>query len=251
MSEIQHNDWTQAFFPGLYTQVLSAIDDGTAARHAQTIRRLMTLRKGARVLDCPCGMGRITRELARLGMDVVGLDFVDSYIRRARRNARKAGVEASYKVADMRRLDYDGEFDAVVNWFTSYGYFSDAENLDVLRRFHRAVKPGGKLLIETQNRSFILRNFREEMTREIGGVTVCNRNRWNEATRRIESTWTLSKGGRHETHRIVVRTFTGTELRRELRQAGFREITLHDHNPNKRFTRHSQRLIAVARREDS
>ena len=45
----------------------------------------------------------------------------------------------------------DEEFDAVVNWFTSFGYFDPQTNDRVLARFARALRPGGRLLLELHN----------------------------------------------------------------------------------------------------
>ena len=47
-----------------------------------------------------------------------------------------------YRVGDLRRLGVDGPFDDVVCWFTSFGYFDDADNRAVLAEFARVLKPG-------------------------------------------------------------------------------------------------------------
>jgi hypothetical protein len=82
----------------------------------------------------------------------------------------------------------------------------------------------------------------------VGGVRVVTRNRWDEQTGRVHSTWTFSKGKARERHTLTMRIFTGTEMRALLRDAGFRDIRLYPRPPVGRFTRHSRRLIAVARK---
>jgi hypothetical protein len=52
----------------------------------------------------------------------------------------------------MRELDYDCEFDVVINWFTSFGYFGSDINDKLLGTFRAALRPGGRLLID--HRSF-------------------------------------------------------------------------------------------------
>jgi SAM-dependent methyltransferase len=60
-------------------------------------------------------------------------------------------VEVQYVHGDMRELPWVDRFDGLVNWFISFGYFSDRENKAVLLGFHDALKPGGRLVLETQN----------------------------------------------------------------------------------------------------
>jgi hypothetical protein len=51
-----------------------------------------------------------------------------------------------------------------------------------------------------------------------------------------------------ERHTIVMRIFSGGELRALLSEAGFRDVRLYPRPPVGPFTRHSRRLIAVAQR---
>lgn len=113
-------------------------------------RGCFTSGEGARVLDVPCGFGRHARLLARRGIMVVGVDLSRAMLAEARRSGPEAGL--CFVRADMRRLAYRGEFDAVLNLYTSFGYFSPRENRDVLRRMARALKPGGRILIDHRDR---------------------------------------------------------------------------------------------------
>ena len=102
--------------------------------------------KYRRILDVACGVGRHHRYLRDAGFNVYGIDANRSLIEEARR--RNPGFEECYEVADMRELKYRGEFDVVLNWYTSFGYFSDEENRLVLRNFYEALKPGGLLIMD-------------------------------------------------------------------------------------------------------
>jgi SAM-dependent methyltransferase len=241
--------WHEEFFEGLYGRVLAGqFDEADSLEQARLVRRLLRLRRGQRVLDIPCGQGRLTVPLAGMGLVMTGLDRTAGYIRRARRAARKAGVRVRFVCADMRTLDCDAEFDAAFNWFSSFGYFSDAENAAFLERVRTALRPGGRFLIETLNKSFIQARFLPLHLMEHGGVAVVVRNRFDPDTGRMHSVWTFRRGRRRERHRITLRLFNGTEMRRVLRRAGFVDIRLYGRPPVGRFTRHSRRLMAVARR---
>jgi SAM-dependent methyltransferase len=241
--------WYERFFDGLYARVLpNTWDDEKTLAQTRTIRKLLRLRKGQFVLDCPCGYGRVTLPLAQMGLRMTGVDLTAKYLARARRDARKAGLDVRYVHSDMRRISFDGEFHAAFNWFGSFGYFSDADNLAFCRAVFRALRPGGRFLIEGPNKSFVLSHFRPKVEHNLGGVRIDTRNRWNARTNRVHSTWTFRRGKRTERHTLTMRLFNGAELRALLRQAGFRDVQLHQRDPLGRFTRHSKRLVGVGRK---
>jgi SAM-dependent methyltransferase len=241
--------WFETFFNGLYAKVLpNTFDESQTREDVRVLRRLLGLRKGHKVLDIPCGMGRLTIPLARTGLVMTGVDLTPSYVRRGQRQAKKESLEIRFIGGDMRDIAFDGEFDAAFNWFGSFGYFSDAENLQFCKRAYLALRPAGKFLIEGVNKSWLLAHFRPTHDMTIGGVHVVIRSRWSKTRNRVLSTWTFSKGKRTERHRISTRVFNGAEMRTILKAAGFREIALFGYPPLGRFTRHSQRLIAVGER---
>jgi SAM-dependent methyltransferase len=243
--------WFETFFAGLYGRVLAAqFDTPRTRRQARLVKRLLGLRRGRRVLDCPCGQGRLTLPLARMGLTMTGVDLTASYLRRARAEARRRGLKIHFMRSDMRRIDFNGEFDAAINWFSSFGYFSDAGNLAFCRRIRRALRPGGQFLIEVLNKTWLIRRLRAGHDETINGVRIVNRSRWDARSSRIRDTWVMSRRGRVERRRIVMRVYSGPEMRALLRSAGFRDIRLLTHTGGDvaRLTRHSHRLIAIARR---
>ena len=120
------------------------------------IWRLLGLEPGMAVLDLACGHGRISQRLARRGCQVVGLDSSPGFLELARRDAAALAwpevVAPEYILGDMGHLPWSERFDRILNWFTAFGYFNDEGNRQVLREAQRALKPGGKLLVELNNR---------------------------------------------------------------------------------------------------
>lgn len=150
----ESTDWVEATFDDWYMQVEGdRFSAQQTQQEAQRIARMLGLKPGEVVLDLACGLGRHTTQLARMGLGpLTGLDFVPSYIEEAKKRAQAAGLKAEFVVGDMRTLDYQGRFDAVFNCFNSLFYFDDPTNLDILHRIQRALKPGGRLYLEVQNR---------------------------------------------------------------------------------------------------
>lgn len=239
-------DWFRQFFAGAYGQVLArTFTPEQSMEQARLVRRLLRVRAGSRVLDVPCGQGRLTLPLAQMGLAMTGVDLTAAYVAKAR---RQADVDIRYICRDMRQLDFDREFHAAFNWFGSLGYFSDAENLDFCRRVWRALKPGGRFLCEGLNRPWMLRHFHARIEEDIAGTHIRHVNRWDARAGRIESTWTFVRHGRIERQTISMRIYSKRELTALLNRAGFVDIRMYAAPPVGPYVPGKPRWIAVARR---
>ena len=136
-------EWFRHFFDAAYVAQLREEKSPADTRaEVDFLLRRLRLPRGARVLDVPCGYGRHAAALARRGFVVVGVDLSPAMIAEGRR--RFTGISRlRLRRGDMRRLAFHREFDAVVNLYTSFGYFTPAQNQAVLGRMARALKPGG------------------------------------------------------------------------------------------------------------
>jgi 2-polyprenyl-3-methyl-5-hydroxy-6-metoxy-1,4-benzoquinol methylase len=247
-------EWPRRYFSDLYGRQLAAqFTKEKSEEQARVVARVLRLRKGMRVLDMPCGFGRLTLPLARLGFSMTGVDLTESYVRKARRLARAGRLDVRFLAQDMRRIEFHEEFDAAFNWFTSFGYYSDEDNLLCLKKLHDALRPGGQALIETMNISWLLPHFRPHSEQTFGGMRIVHSRRYDAQRGCISQTRTIFYHGRRTRCSDCIRFYAGVEMRQLLRKAGFADIRLHGHNrledpPKPRFTRHSRRLIAIARR---
>lgn len=133
-------------------------EDRTTADVERIIESL-DLVPGDKVLDAPCGHGRIANQLAGRGFEVTGVDATPEFIDIAREDSAERKLDVDYRVGDLRSLGIDGPFDAVICWFTSFGYFDDSGNQDVLDEFARVLRPGGKLGIEMMHHDGFVRRF--------------------------------------------------------------------------------------------
>ena len=240
-------DWYNRFFDGLYQQVLGTqFEDHRTLQQARVVKKLLGVRKGQRVLDVPCGLGRVTIPLAKAGLEMTGVDLTPHFIRKARRRAAMERLNVRFINSDMRDIDFEDEFNGVFNWFGSFGYFSDVDNLAFCRRVFRALKPGGRFVVDGRNKSWMLTHFRPHVGHSIGNNQGRGRNTFDRRTGRVAGEWTFRKGKRVEKQHSDMRVYNGAEMRALLRRAGFRDIELHgDWYPVTRFTRHSVRIIAV------
>lgn len=241
-------DWTRDFFGGAWlSQQLQGYEAEKNTREADFIEGILALPPGAKVLDVPCGEGRLAIELATRGHKLTGLDFNPPVVAKARERASERKVSADFQVGDMRKLAFGPEFDALINWFTSFGYFDDATNLEVAKGFAHALKPGGKLLVECHVVETILPKFSPNSWNEMkDGAKLLEKRHFDPATGRMESVWTWVRDGKEESYELSLRVYTYRELSELLRAAGFREVTGYETLTGKPLVVGSSRCSAVA-----
>ena len=191
---------------------------------AETAQVAELLGERVRVLDSPCGHGRIANGLAERGYRVTGIDYTELFLERARADAEARGVDVAYVHGDMRELPWRGEFDAIVNWFTSFGYFDDETNRRVLRGFHDGLRPGGRLVMELQNPARLFRillpvtYFRRDRD-VMFDIHEMDWEKWRIATERV-----VVRDGRARSAHFTVRLYSYPELKAELERAGFTDV---------------------------
>jgi SAM-dependent methyltransferase len=96
----------------------------------------------ASVLDAGCGTGRVGRELARRGLDVVGIDLDDEMLATARRK----GPGVDWRLADLATVDLGRSFDAVVMAGNVMIFLTPGTESAVLANLARHLAPGGVLI---------------------------------------------------------------------------------------------------------
>jgi len=212
----------------------------------ELILRLLELPDAAAVLDAPCGHGRIASRVSSFGFRVTGLDSSRLFLDIARE--RSSAVE--YVEGDLREMPFEGRFDAVINWFSSFGYFDDEGNRRVLSGFRRALKPGGRLLLEQASREILVTNIPPS------GQAVWMTERGDDL--QIDKVSFDPAAGRSQTERIIVRDGsvrrtgfslaqpTAAELVEMLHDAGFEDVRALDESGGQ-FTTRSRRLLLLAR----
>jgi demethylmenaquinone methyltransferase/2-methoxy-6-polyprenyl-1,4-benzoquinol methylase len=123
----------------------------TAGLHHRWRERAADLARvgpGARVLDVATGTGDLAIELARRvapGGEVVGSDFSEAMLARARRKSKPAGAGLQFEWGDALQLPFaDGSFDAATVGFGARN-FSDLQR--GLEEMVRVVRPGGRVVV--------------------------------------------------------------------------------------------------------
>jgi SAM-dependent methyltransferase len=247
----QHDpNWYTSFFGPDYLEVyghLFARDSSEA--EAGFVRSALKLRPGEKVLDLCCGQGRHAVRLAREGLAVTGLDMTESYLELAKTAADKAGVELDLVQGDMRELAFEGEFDAVINMFTAFGYFDDeADDQRVLDGAARALKPEGRILLDLLNRDWVAANYvrSERRTGPDGTVFVEDREFDSVSGRNHVEFTIIDPDGTERTTGHHIRLYVATEMSRMLTRAGLTVQRIYGGYEGEPLSVESRRMIVVA-----
>lgn len=112
-----------------------------------------------KILDMPCGNGRISRNLANKGFDILGIDFSDVFIKDAK-NKSKDHHKHSYCEFEVGELSNDLTLEKIrffspeiiLNWWTSFGYSTKEADKFFFKKIRDTVLQGTILLVETWHR---------------------------------------------------------------------------------------------------
>lgn len=247
----EEDKWYERFFGEDYLTIYGPqLPPERTVAEVEGIARLLELPPGSHILDLCCGHGRHAVPLAQRGYHVTGQDLNEAFLERARAAADEAGVAVRWVHRDMRDVPFEAEFDAVINVFTAFGYLeSEADDVRVLEQVCKALKPGGRFLVETLHRDALVRGFQAHgISRHEGGRLVLEERHFDQLSGRIDVRVTLlHPDGRRAEYRHKERIYSITELARLLQVVGL-ELEAHygglAGNP---LTLDSRRLVLLSR----
>lgn len=213
---------------------------------AEKIVSLLDNPEGKKILDVPCGYGRISNELADMGFDVTGVDITETFLQKAKADAKAKKLNIEYLRGDMRRLPFENQtFDVLINWFTSFGYFDEETNHAVLKEFHRVLKPGAILLLDHQNRDRMLLNFGPYSLNEKDGNFMIDAAEFDPVSGYAPNQRIIIRDGKVRRTQFSVRMFAASELALWLKLADFENVRITDID-GEPFTVTSRRMVVRA-----
>lgn len=106
---------------------------------------------GRTVVDIGCGGGLFAEELARLGMNVIGVDPAEASLQAARTHARNSGLDIDYRLGVGEDLPLE---DSSVDMAVCVDVLEHVDDIGVvLRETARVLRAGGLYLFDTVNRT--------------------------------------------------------------------------------------------------
>jgi 2-polyprenyl-3-methyl-5-hydroxy-6-metoxy-1,4-benzoquinol methylase len=236
------SNWWEHFFEGLsVTLWLQALSPEHTASEAVNIARLLSVDPGAELLDVPCGGGRLSLALAERGYRLTGVDVSREFLGHAR--SCDGADRVAWEHREMRDLPWPGRFDGAFCVGNSFGYLDDEGNAAFLRAVSKALKPGGRFVLETP---MVLENLLGHLQQrpwwKVGEMYLLVVNEYDHARSRLDIEYTFMLNGRTEVRSGSHRAYRYAELRGLLEDSGF---DVADAAP---WTRHADSVTFIATR---
>ena len=149
-------DWFKEVFNEEFLRTVPRDVERFTEREGRFIHSSLSLQSGSRVLDLACGFGRHAVVLTQRNLEIVGLDLSMALLQRALQEAQRRNLSIKFVHGDMRSMNFNAIFDGCYLWQSSFGFFDDATNFKVLKDIARALKPGGRFLLDVMNRDYVV-----------------------------------------------------------------------------------------------
>jgi SAM-dependent methyltransferase len=246
---MQHN-WWENFFHGVALDFWRAAVSAEHTRaEADFIAKQLELSNAAKVLDVPCGNGRLSIELAKGGFELTGVDIATEFMDEAKSSSTEAGVKVNWQTRDMRDLPWMGEFDGAFCFGNSFGYLDDEANAEFLKSVAQTLKPGGRFTLDAPAvAECVLPNFQSNRSIELAGIKVDIEHRYDHEQGRMFNDFTFTRDGVVDNRPSSQRAYSYRELIELLHDAGFELVAAYASLTEEPFQLGAHRLLLVSQK---
>lgn len=244
-------NWWENFFHGVALDFWrAAISDEQTRAEADFIQKHLQLAAGAKVLDAPCGNGRLSIELAGRGLALTGVDIAGEFIAEAKLKSSESGVLVDLHERDMRNLPWTNEFEGAFCFGNSFGYLDDDENAEFLNAVSRSLKPGARFVLDAPAiAECILPNFQPHRSMELAGITVSIEHRYDHELGRMFNHFTFVRDGIEDQRPSSQRIYTYRELTELLHEAGLEVVAAYASLAEEPFKLGAHRLLLISEKQ--
>jgi 2-polyprenyl-3-methyl-5-hydroxy-6-metoxy-1,4-benzoquinol methylase len=245
--------WYEQFFYGLAVDLWrKAITEERTREEADFIVETLKLQQAARILDVPCGLGRLSIELNRRGYQVTGVDLSEESIAEAKQNSEAAGLHIEWIQADMNALDKTfglEEFDGAFCFGNSFGYADYNSTTDFLRSLSRFLKSGAKFVLDTGlTAESLLPNLPGRKWYKIDDMYMLSDASYDVESSQLRTQYTFIRDGGIQTGNAVYHLHTVAELKRLFAKCGLAVEALYSSTKRDVYRVGSPGLLVVSRK---
>lgn len=250
--------WWETLYDDLLAKVLlESTSEKDIKDTVVFLQNILKIKPGDRVFDQCCGTGRLSLALSRLGHNVVGVDLIDSYIKKAKSHSKldlNSSNNCQFICDDAFNYIPSQPAQAAFNWWTSFGYSErDAVNIEMIKRAFDSLSAGGRFALDFMNVPGLYRSFQPQVVIRIkedeGELVLIRESRIDHATGMMHKAWTyfLANGNKVE-HQSQVRLYTPHQLYEFFIECGFEDVVIYGDIDGSELTLFSPRCIITGRK---
>lgn len=158
-------------------------------KHIPFYEKALRLSKNDKILEAGCGIGSYSREFARCGYHIIGMDMSPNFLAEAERITRLENLEVEYLLGDYNEMRFEEAF-SVIFFEGSFFYQSKEGLVSLLKRIHKALTPNGRLYFVHSNPSMRKNQSLMADWNEIKeNVFVLQKVEWDEGNQGERGTW--------------------------------------------------------------
>jgi SAM-dependent methyltransferase len=219
-----HPEWWRDFFTGLTLDMWRAVPQNTAAEADFLLAELQPP-PGGRLLDVPCGTGRLTLALAERGLAVTGVDLTNDLLDDGLRAAAGKNLSVTFEHREMRDLPWPAAFDGVFCFGNSFGYLGEEGDAAFLRAVAATLKPGARFVLATNfaAESVLIHRLQKSWF-DLNGLLFLVDTAYDPPTGRLTSSYVMIRDGKVERRQAVYQVYPYRELVRRFAEAGFGDV---------------------------
>jgi SAM-dependent methyltransferase len=246
---MKHN-WWENFFHGVALEFWrAAISDEQTRTEADFIQKQLELPAGAKILDVPCGNGRLCFELASRGFALTGVDIAAEFIAEARARSEKTGLAIDWHQRDMRDLQWENEFAGAFCFGNSFGYMDDEANADLLKAIARSLQPGARFILDAPAIAECLPNLQPYRLIEIAGIKTEIKTTYDSEQRRMFNEFAFTRDGVTERRESSQRVYGYRELMDLVEAADLKVLQSYSSLTEEAFGQGASRLFLTAEKK--
>lgn len=191
--------------------------------------KVLQLSKSDNILEAGCGIGSYSREFARHGYHVVGMDLSPNFLLEAQKITRRENLEIEFILGDYNEMSFEERF-SVIFFEGSFFYQSKEGLMSLLNRIHKALMPNGRFYFVHANQSIRKKQFPIVNWSEITeNVFVLERAEYDESESGARCTWLKIDLKTQKNYRCDYfnKCLSPDELKNCLVEAGFMDFYLY------------------------
>ena len=158
-------------------------------RHFPFYEKALLLSKNDKILEAGCGIGSYSREFARRGYHVVGMDMSPNFLSEAQKITQRENLEIAFIFGDYNEMNFEEQF-SVIFFEGSFFYQSKTGLVSLLKRIHEALTPNGRVYFVHSNSTMRKQQFPIADWSEIKkNVFVLQNGEWDEDNQGERCSW--------------------------------------------------------------